>query len=424
MTNVYVGPEEVPPSGFDIHLKLGEHVFTGSAEFQEKFGPPTTLESDLLNLAAAIFAVDRGLPRGEREDFARRVELSIPVVNFARLQPLLPDMERVLRSLSNDSWRLTLRQRDGTPEQAFSSEPKNGETLLFSGGLDSLAAAVEFGARTNLHLVSHITRNQQTRSTQQELVSMLSQSGLEFPHDQFFVSSIDAPNFDHDVESTQRTRSFLFMILGALVARRLGHRRVLMIAENGQLAIHLPLNNARVGAFSAHTAHPDVLALMQRILRTALSVNFELLNPYVYRTKGEVIDGLWKTLRDSIPVASSCWRSRLPQGKTHCGECIPCYVRRIAIETHGADTTAYARDIFSENIGSLPPTDDGRRNLVDLCEFVVRFKRESELELMSEWPELYSTNMDPAQVIRMYRRASDEAIAVLNRYSGVMPLLQ
>ena len=85
------------------------------------------------------------------------------------------------------------------------------------------------------------------------------------------------------------------MVLGALVARRLGHRKVLMIAENGQLAIHLPLNNARVGAFSTHTAHPDVLALMQRILRTALSVNFELLNPYVYRTKGEVVDGLGKT---------------------------------------------------------------------------------------------------------------------------------
>jgi 7-cyano-7-deazaguanine synthase in queuosine biosynthesis len=424
MTSVYVGAEEVPPPGFDILLKLDEHILTGSAEFQQKFGPPTTLERDLLSLAATVFAVDRGLPRGEREEFARRIELSIPVVNFARLQPLVADMERVLRSLSNDSWRLTLRQRDGSPEQTLSAEPKDGETLLFSGGLDSLAAAVEFGKKTNLHLVSHITRNQQTRSTQQELVSMLSQSGLTFPHDQFFVSSIDAQNFDHDVESTQRTRSFLFMVLGALVARRLGHRKVLMIAENGQLAIHLPLNNARVGAFSTHTAHPDVLALMQRILRTALSVNFELLNPYVYRTKGEVVDGLWKNLRNSIPVASSCWRSRLPQNTTHCGECIPCYVRRIAIETHGVDTTAYARDIFSENIGLLPPTDEGRRNLVDLCEFVIRFKRESELDLMSEWPELYSTNMDPAQAIRMYRRASDEAIAVLNRYSGIMPLLQ
>ena len=109
------------------------------------------------------------------------------------------------------------------PEQTLrSAEPKDGETLLFSGGLDSLAAAVEFGKKTQLHLVSHITRNQQTRSTQQELVSMLSQSGLTIPHDQFFVSSLDAQNFDHDVESTQRTRSFLFYGIGSLGCQTVG----------------------------------------------------------------------------------------------------------------------------------------------------------------------------------------------------------
>jgi|GEM_PF-5180335 len=43
---------------------------------------------------------------------------------------------------------------------------------------------------------------------------------------------------------------------------------------------------------------------------------------------------------------------------------------------------------------------------------------------MSDWPELYSTNMDPAQAIQMYRRASGEAITVLNRYAGVTPLPQ
>jgi len=215
------------------------------------------------------------------------------------------------------------------------------------------------------------------------------------------------------------------MVLGALVARRLGHEKVLMIAENGQLAIHLSLNHARVGAFSTHTAHPDVLAMMQHILRTSVAVTFELLNPYVYRTKSEVIESLWKNLPTSIPVANSCWKNtRLPGGTTHCGECIPCYVRRIAIEKHGTDKTAYARDVFSQNVPSLPPTDEGRRNLVDLCEFVVRFKDQSDLDLMSDWPELYSPNMDAAQAIQMYRRASQEAVAVLSQYAGVAPLLQ
>lgn len=426
MTSVYVGlVGGVAATGFDISLNIGEHIYTGAGEFQQKFGSPTTLETDLLNIAATVFAVDRGLPRGEREEFARRIELSIPIVNIARLQPLVPDIERVLRFLSNDSWRLSLRQHNGVLEQTFTASLNDGKTLLFSGGLDSLAAAVEFSKNSQLHLVSHVTKNQQIRNTQQQLVGILKQSGLTLPHDQFFVSSRDGPNFDHDVESTQRTRSFLFMVLGALVARRLGHSKVLMMAENGQMAIHLPLNHARVGAFSTHTAHPDVLAMMQRVLQTSLAVKFEILNPYVYRTKGEVIETLWKKLQNTIPVSSSCWRNtRLLQGATRCGECISCYVRRIAIETHGVDQTAYARNIFVENITSLGATDEGRRNLVDLCEFIVRFSRESELELMSDWPELYSTNMDPAQVIQMYRRASGEAITVLNRYAGVAPLLQ
>jgi 7-cyano-7-deazaguanine synthase in queuosine biosynthesis len=424
-TRVYVGFDSTPQAGFDVTLNLGEHVYTGHNDFGKRFGSVTSLEDDLLNLGAGILAVDRGLRRGEREDFARRVEISLPIVNIARIQPLVPAIERVLRLLANDYWKLILRQHVGPLETASSFEPTDGQTLLFSGGLDSLAAAVEFGESGKLHLVSHVTRNQQTRSTQQQLVSIMATAGLSLQHDQFFVSSRDALNFDHDVESTQRTRSFVFMFLGALVARRLGHSKVLMLAENGQLAIHLPLNHARVGAFSTHTAHPEVLADMEQILQASLSVGFKLLNPYVYRTKGEVVAGLWQNLPASIPVSSSCWKNtRLPANATHCGECIPCFIRRIAIEIHGVDATAYARNIFAEQIASLPPNDEGRRNLVDLCEFVARFRQQSELDLMSDWPELYSGKMDAKQAIQMYRRASDEAVTVLGRYGGVAQLLQ
>jgi 7-cyano-7-deazaguanine synthase in queuosine biosynthesis len=318
-----------------------------------------------------------------------------------------------------------MRQQNGTTEQAFAVDPAEGSTLLFSGGLDSLAAAVEYGRTTPLQLVSHVTHNQETRSTQVDLVTLLRQSGISLCHEQFFISSRDAQNFDHDVESTQRTRSFLFLVLGALAARRRGHSKVLMIAENGQLAIHLPLNSARVGAFSTHTAHPDVIALMQQILRAALAVEFEIVNPFLYRTKSEVIDKVWKDLRTGIAVSSSCWKNaRLRNNATHCGECIPCYVRRVAIEVHGNDPTAYARDVFAENIGALAPDDEGRRNLVDLCEFSMRFSRQSEIELMTEWPELYSENINREGVIGMYRRAAEQTVQVLTRYQGVAPLIQ
>ena len=61
MTSVYVGlAGEAPAAGFEISLNIGEHIYTGAAEFQQKFGSPTTLETDLLNIAA--IAQTRDMP--------------------------------------------------------------------------------------------------------------------------------------------------------------------------------------------------------------------------------------------------------------------------------------------------------------------------------------------------------------------------
>lgn len=407
-----------------IHLDANRDVITGEQRFRTGFGPPTTLEHDLLLLAAAIFCADRGTQRGEREDFARRLEISIPVTNIGLLQPLVNEIEHVLRLLSNDFWRITLRQQPGELDDVTASAPSDGRVLLFSGGLDSFAAALEYGPQGPLTLVSHVTMGQQVRNSQAQLVGVLEEFGVPLPHFQFFVSSRDRGGFDHDVESSQRTRSFMFLVLAALVARRQGRRRLLMIAENGQMAVHLPLNPARIGAFSTHTAHPDVLASMERILSAALSTSFELSNPYVARTKAEVIAPIWNHLRGAIPVSNSCWRNtHLPQGITHCGECVPCMIRRIAIETYGPDPTSYGRDSFSETFSSMPADDEARRNLADLCEFTKWFETSTDADLLDQWPELHSANVGQAETIDMYRRAAAETRTVLARYAGLAPAL-
>ncbi len=425
MSRVFVRRTGAQPGGWDVFLNIGPHIHTAEEYFGQHFGSITSLERDLLVIGASVFAVDRGIRRGEREDFARTLALSVPIVNAARLQPVAGQVEKVLRNLSNDRWRIYFRQEAGEPEEDFDSPAVDGQTLLFSGGLDSLAAALEFGPAKQIHLVSHITRNRQIREAQEQLVQLLEGSGMQLPHLQLFVSSSDAPGFDHDIESTQRTRSFLFLILGGLVARRLGHKEILMIAENGQMAIHLPLSHARIGAFSTHTAHPEVLNEMEAILNQALGTNVRIVNPYVAKTKAESIQIVCQRLPHAVPFANSCWRhTHLPQGATHCGECIPCLVRRIALEYHGQDPTAYARNLLSENVGNLPPDDEGRRNLVELCEFSLYFERRSDPELMDHWPELYSQCLEAGATIAMYRRAARETRAVLSRYAGLTPLLQ
>ena len=425
MSQYFIYRDTDDPSQPGVHLRADQGVITGAAGFQNSFGAPTSLELDLLLIAAGVFSVDRGTPRGEREDFARHLELSIPVVNAGRLQPLAGSIEDVLRILSNDYWHIELRQHDGATETFPEGKRQEGQVLLFSGGLDSLAAAIEFRNAGPLVLVSHITRGRQTRNVQDRLRGMLADSGTSLPHYQLLVSSRDVPGFDHDIEGSQRTRSFMFLILAALVARRLGRRDLLVIAENGQMAIHLLLNTARIGAFSTHTAHPDVLDSMETIISRALGGTYRISNPYVSLTKAEVVERVWTAMRDAVAVTSSCWRSaRLPEGVTHCGECVPCMIRRVAIETHGDDPTPYGRDSFAQNFSALDPDDEARRNLADLCEFSRKFETMSDADLIDEWPELYSANIDQASAIAMYRRAAQQTRAVLSKYPGLAPALQ
>jgi len=367
---------------------------------------------------SSIFAVDRGAARGEREEYARFLTLSVPVVNIGTLQPLIPIIESALRNLSNDLWTIKLYQANGTVTKPEKKASADGSVLLFSGGLDSLAAAIEFSDGVHdLALVSHVTKNRQTITAQRSLFDSLSSKGRKLSHYSYFVSSKNVGTFQHDIESSQRTRSFLFLTLAALTAHRLGRRKVIMIAENGQMAIHLPLTSARMAAFSTHTAHPDVLAEMQSYFRGALDFELSIENPYVHRTKKEVIKPIVEFAPELIPTSNSCWKSaRLPSNASHCGECLPCFIRRIAIESYQSDDTSYGRDLFAETLGTMPADDEGRRNIVDLGEFTLNFEMLDDVALYEEWPELYSVNIDAPEVISMYRRAAKEVRLLLSKY--------
>jgi 7-cyano-7-deazaguanine synthase in queuosine biosynthesis len=405
-------------------LQVGKTLLTGEEELRQYVGGTlTSLESDLLRLASAVFAVDRAVPRGEGEKLARSLVLTVPVVNVGRLQLLASAIEDVLYRLSQDAWTIAFTQISGTPEAAQSSRAADaGKTLLFSGGADSLAAALEFGGN-RLQLISHRTMNQVTIASQRNLVSALEKHGLRMRHAQILVSSRSGGGFEHAAEDSQRTRSFVFLMLGALAARRHGMYEIVYLAENGQMAIHLPLTQGRIGALSTHTAHPEVLVAMQKLMSKALAVDLKITNPYVYDTKAEVVKRIVETLKPALWLSNSCWRNaRLSRG-THCGECIPCFVRKIAIEHHVKDKTEYARDSWSEDLTRAAEDDIARRNIADLGEFVVRFNSMRSDDIIAEWPELISEEMDSTHAISMYRRFAAEAIGVFAKYPKLKPFV-
>jgi 7-cyano-7-deazaguanine synthase in queuosine biosynthesis len=428
MNRVFVRRKTSETTTAPLILQPGKNLRTGEGDFAEEFGALTTLERDLMLIAASIFAADRSTARGERENQNRSIKIEIPVVNTTTLLPVKIALEDILRTLSHDYWTIDFRQEKGSVESFSEPAKDGGTTLLFSGGLDSLAGAIEFGTdQRPLHLVSHVTRNRQTRDSQSRLYEFLKTAKFNVRHSSFFVSATSsAPSADvsFSVENSQRTRSFLFATLGALVARRQGNRRILFVAENGQLAIHLPLNPARAGAFSTHTAHPDVLGKMERFFSTVLGVDLKIVNPYQHKTKAEVVGIVQAALPGAIEVSVSCWmNAHLPKGVTHCGYCIPCIIRRIAIETHRVDGTSYRRDLFSEKIPELPPSDDGRRNLYDFIEFNYEIGRLSATEISDKWPEVITVPHSSA-VIEMYKRAALESRKVLESHPATAQLIR
>lgn len=424
-----VGKED----GEVLRLKPGVNLRTGESELKAKYGPLTSLEKDLLNLAAAVFTCDLAFKRGERENFTRSIELTIPVVNFAVLNGVRDEIVYALYKLSDDAWSIKFIGHPGTPEPVKPRKDISGKVLLFSGGLDSFAAAVQLGYASELvHLISHITANHIIFGAQDTLFGYLQD---KFP-DKFSRTAIrsggtDKPDkgfpfpADQNREETQRTRSFLFLALAAIAARRDGVRDVIMIAENGQLAIHLPLTASRISAFSTHTAHPEFVDCMSTVLSAVLGHTLRIYNPYLYLTKAEVVGSALANDLGTIAQTVSCWRSaRMASALKHCGYCIPCLIRRIANEFNGVNLAEYGRDLFAEQVESLGPEDDGRRNLIELAEFVRFFERSTSTnEILLEYPELVNSHIDKAKAIDMYRRFAKEARTVFNHYPTIVPLV-
>jgi hypothetical protein len=219
----------------------------------------------------------------------------------------------------------------------------------------------------------------------------------------------------------------LFLGLACLAARRTGFGRIVTLAENGQMALHLPLTAARCGPFSTHTAHPEFVNLAQRIFSRLLTYTFTFFNPFLYLTKAEVVQRLPQALRGAIPRSVSCWRaSRLRGARSHCGQCVPCLVRRLALECVGIRLAEYQRDILAEDIAGLAEDDVGKGNVVDLLELVRHFTNIDAGDvptLIERFPDLVNEDIDLAEAVGLYRRFAAEIQGVRGNYRSLQALL-
>jgi hypothetical protein len=150
-------------------------------------------------------------------------------------------------------------------------------------------------------------------------------------------------------EDTTRGRSFLFIALAVFAGTGLDGHFMVNVPENGLIALNVPLDPLRLGSLSTRTTHPFYMARWNELLGV-LGVDGQINNPYWNKTKGEMIAACENPdlLAQLIPKTLSCasptkgrWHGH---GIEHCGYCVPCLIRRAAINAalgHGNDPTTY-----------------------------------------------------------------------------------
>lgn len=416
----------------DVHLCPGQNLYSGINYFTDEFGNADSLEEDLFNLASGIYATDLAVHRQNREHYIRTIDLNVEVVNLHAFERIKNLLESALLTVSRDNWNINFVQKKGTAVTSFTWQNNEGAVLLFSGGIDSMCAAAQFvSEKRNLVLVSHnshgnVVIDNCQRNVHSALEKYFKQT-IKHIHIKVYGRKHGSFQFPEERENTQRTRSFLFLTLAALVTRRSGFNKVLYMAENGQFAIHLPLNQARVGPFSTHTADPQFVTDTQEIFRTLLSnPDFAIQNPFLYKTKAEVFEVLPVALKKEVHQSASCWKISHVPGNQHCGFCIPCISRRIAIEYNGIKVNEYQHDIFNTDLNSLKDDDDKKRNLIDYLEFVSKFKKVTKAnqnDLLNEFPELYNPAFDKDKALKLYERVSAQSFSVFKNYPKVLKII-
>ena len=330
--------------------------------------PPRIL--DLLQIAAYIFCGDRMANRGERasvnnDSWARSFEFHIPVIDitFWESEKTRKALIDTLTFMTGDrSFSFVFYPTNKNPagienkqlslfssDQLSLSEAENTDIMLFSGGLDSLAGAVQrLNEHTNRSLcaVSHKS-NKSVTHTQNALISSLNTK---------YGNRVKSYGFEccnhnglKSKDETQRTRIFLFSAIAFSLCNHYG-KHEFYVYENGITSMNLSKQADVINARASRTTHPKTLGLLRKFYKL-LDSSFDIIAPYYNQTKAEVLDVFRKYREESIISSSvSCSSSRTKPGQVpHCGCCSQCIDRRFSVYATSLDEydATYAADFIT-----------------------------------------------------------------------------
>lgn len=374
---------------------------------------------DVLLLGQIVYSTDRILNRLIFSDdgWCRNIELlDVPVVNTELFNQHRDEFNTALSYLTGDNWNVSfvhLAQIEYTPEIEHHYDADEYKYVsLFSGGLDSLVGfidkASELQADKKVLLVSHYDMGKESMD-QERILNACATNGFFQGKYISVKAKVGMKSCMKDrslkYENTFRSRSFLFFAMRLYCAQKISETQEVIVPENGTISINIPLCKSRRSSCSTRTTHPVSMRLIMRALES-VGIHNPLVNPYRFKSKADMMidcarDDYKKHILEVLsPLSCSCakrshnrWWDK--EGAYihehhihHCGMCMPCIYRRVAMNAIGLDNpTELGTDIFHGtrhfNINDLSKKTSLDVNL--LLRFVRKMNRQDvEDELLAE----------------------------------------
>ena len=288
---------------------------------------PSVPAFDFLMIAMGVVSADKAVLRSECADgWTRQIELTVYVYEYDKWLQEKSQLEEMLRFLSGDFWTIHFKKLNTPicPEKDYPLR-NNDCVCLLSGGMDSLVGAIDLHEEgRNPLFLSQIVRGDGEH--QRDYAAAVGENNL--------CQWSNSVKKHGRTENSTRARSIIFFAYALLASCGIDYnengRKEIFVPENGFISLNIPLDQMRIGSLSTKTTHPVYMRMLQNIWDD-LDLKVDLILPYKYKTKGEVLVECknQEMMRSLIFGSTSCGKYQR-HGLRHCGECVPCLVRRAA----------------------------------------------------------------------------------------------
>lgn len=292
---------------------------------------------DLVNVFCATYIADVGT----REAKSRNINVAIPVSEenyelWNQCKELVVKMLGFVTEADDDRWAIEFYPiRYIIPQRQLELEGANDQTYdnvsLLSGGLDSFCGIHENQINGRSALYCGYKTNNMDASAINRIYPFANEIN---PQSRLCLfNRVNVVKKAHN----QRTRSLLFFALACFSAAWKNVTTV-MVHENGIMS----LNPSFESRGTTKTTHPKTIYLYQELLNY-LGVNIQIVHPFLFCTKGEMISALPEPYLQNIVNTRSCSRSQqdtryAKTGSKGCGACTPCLLRKISLAAYDLET--------------------------------------------------------------------------------------